>query len=169
MKPANQDVKLFEVEIKGARLLMHNGRLADSMDPYTIALKQATEIKKKGFDDHVEVGRREFVGSLYFTKELGPVIPNAMLEACIIGAARRRKLGKEFEPSISVPEDFYRLTYSGPRDIDGLWAAREKFALRKVANVGGGEEDHAHAPALQGVGHQVPDHDAPLEHQFLDS
>lgn len=129
------EIQTFDVTIAGARLMMHNGRLADPLDPYTKALKEITGKRKKSDADHVECGRREFVGGLYWRPELGPYVPGDALLACIVEGARKRKLGKAFEPAVRLTEDYCRLKYEGPREPDALWADA-RFVDRRGVVVG---------------------------------
>ena len=131
---------ICKVTIEGTRpLLMHNGRLADPLDQATKKLSAAAKKKNKSDDEIAEVGRLEFVGSLYHDAKLGPYLPVDNLQAMLIEGARKRKMGKDFESLIEVMEppgfDGYKLDYKGPRDLDGLWS-REEFRLRKQARVG---------------------------------
>jgi hypothetical protein len=132
---------ICKVKIEGTRpLLMHNGRLADPIDPATKKLSAAAKKKQKSDDEIAEVGRLEFEGSLYFDSAIGPYLPVDNLQAMIIEGARKRKMGKDFESLVEVamptaePEG-YRLDYQGPRDPAGLWNA-PGFKLRKQARVG---------------------------------
>ena len=113
-------MKTFKVIISGPALLMHNGRLANPRDPYAKALKEITAKKKKSDEDHEEVSRREFQGSLYHDDEVGPYLPGDALQAMIVEGSRKAKQGREFV-SVSVEEDLVPLQYQGPRDRDGLW------------------------------------------------
>lgn len=129
-----------KVKIEGTRpLLMHNGRLADPLDPATKSLSAAAKKKSKSDDEIADVSRLEFEGSLYIDDKSGPYLPVDNLQAMLVEGARKRKLGKEFESLVEVvvPEtgpEGYRLEYKGPRDPKGLWSA--KMYLRKQARVG---------------------------------
>lgn len=131
---------MIKVRIEGTRpLLMHNGRLADPIDPATKRLSAASKKKQKSDDEFAEMGRIEFEGSLYYDEKMGPYLPVDNLQAMLIEGARKRKMGKEFESLVEVmmpvdgPEG-YKLEYKGPRDPAGLW--NSKMFLRKQARVG---------------------------------
>lgn len=47
-----------------APLLMHNGRLADPLDPHSKALADAARRRGKIEADHLEIARLEFLDSL---------------------------------------------------------------------------------------------------------
>jgi hypothetical protein len=118
---------IYEITIEGTRpYIMHNGRLADQLDPHTKALKVLARAKDKSDEDHIKIARTEFLGSLYWDEKLGPYIPSDNLQAVIERGATRRKLGKVFKASVGIqmPLDAegFALKYKGPRDLEGLWA-----------------------------------------------
>lgn len=121
-------MKTFKAVISGPALLMHNGRLANPLDPYTKALKAATvEAKRQKKTDEalIEVARVEFQGGLYHDDDIGPYLPCEAVQGMLVEGSRKAKQGREFV-SVSVEEDRIPLEYKGPRDRDGLWA-NEKF------------------------------------------
>ena len=66
----------FRITITGtAPLLMHNGRLANPLDPSTQALKSLTSKRKKTDDDLFDIARAEFLGGLYIDPDVGPYVP----------------------------------------------------------------------------------------------
>lgn len=132
----------LQVTIKGIRpLLMHNGRLRNPMDPHTKALKAASgkASRSKSDDDFLEVCKTEFVGSLYNDDKLGPVIPADNLQALLVEGARKRKLGKQFEALVEIPEPNnaigFKLEYTGTRDPEKMFDD-DNFYLMKQAKVG---------------------------------
>lgn len=127
--------KQFEATIAGPRLMMHNVRLADPLDRYTKALKALTSNKKKSDEDHIEIGRMEFEGGLYFDPAIGPYVPDIWLTAMLVEGARKRKKGKTFEAHVSIPDEKHPLVYDGPRTVDGLWDAGSRFVDRRGVRV----------------------------------
>lgn len=126
----------FTVEIEGiAPLLMHSARLADPLDEATKALAKVTSKRKKTDDDHGEVSRLEFLGSLYVSQEFGPFIPGQNLEACLFKGASRLKLGTALKSALLVPQNVNPLIYVGPRNADELWK-QEQFVHRASVKVG---------------------------------
>ncbi len=123
-------IRNFKVSISGPAMLHHNSRLADPLDPYTQALKEITSKRTKSDDDYLEMGRREFQGGLNFEDDTGPCIYSHMIEACIIAGATKNRLGKEFKATMTVPGDYYKLEYEGPRTRETLWAD-ERFRDRR--------------------------------------
>jgi hypothetical protein len=125
----------FDVTIGGSRLMMHNAQLSDPLNHYAKALKAFTGNRKKSDEDHVEIGRIEFEGGLYFDPDIGPYIPDHWLNAMLVEGARKRKLGKLFEANVSVAEERHALQYAGPRTVEALWASG-KFADRRGVVIG---------------------------------
>lgn len=115
-----------------APLLMHNGQLADPTNPHSRSIAEVTGKRKKTDADHVEMGRREFFGSLYL---MGgePCIPGEMLEAALIKGAMKEKRGPQAKAGLLV-ENNVRLDYDGPRDPKVLWAD-ERFRLRVAVKI----------------------------------
>lgn len=113
-------------------LLMHNGHLADPLNPHSKEIKKVAGKKKKTEADHEQLALLEFRGSLYMGED-GPVIPAEVIEGCITGGARKFARGKDVKSSL-VCTDHARLEYEGPRDADGLWKAG--FFRRDIAKVG---------------------------------
>lgn len=126
----------FKITIMGNQpLLMHNSRLANPMDPITRALKVVSSKRKKTDDDHFEMSRLEFLGSLYFDKELGPYIPGENVQRCLTEAARFQNLGKKVERGLFITTSVNPLAYKGPRDETGLWED-ENFRHFAIVRVG---------------------------------
>lgn len=110
------------VRIKGTKpLIVHdNSRLANPLDEITKAIKVLTSKTPKTEADLLEISRLEWVGSLYYNKELGPIMPMRCLKAMTRSAAKKQKLGKIIQESVFVVEDV-PILYDGPRDITEMW------------------------------------------------
>lgn len=123
-------------KITGTRpLLMHNGRLADPLDPHAKALKELSAKRNKTDDDLIEMGHREWLGSLYWDDEQGACIPGQMLEATLRDGAKFRKLGKAMTQAVMIDEFTVPLEYDGPRQMAKLWQDL-RFSLRAGVKVG---------------------------------
>lgn len=103
-------------------LLMHNAQLSDPLNVHTQDLKKVSGKRIKTDDDHLEMGRLEFLGSLYWDEGSGPYIPGANIHACLIEAAKMTRQGPAAKRGIVIPDEVNPLAYAGPRDPDGLWA-----------------------------------------------
>lgn len=111
-------------------LLMHNGRLANPLDPMAKALKAVTGKRAKTDADHEEMARIEFLGGLYIGDD-GPCLPGEMIEAMLVVAAKKSKRGPQAKAGI-ISDGMHRLEYAGPRDPDALW---DDDRFRLVAGV----------------------------------
>lgn len=122
-------------KLTGTRdLIMHNGRLADPLDPHTKALAEVTAIRGKTEADHREVARRELIGGLYIDDD-GPYIPGQNIETLIRDGAKFRKLGKAMTQGVMLEEFDVPLDYVGPRTAEEI-AKDPDMTLRESVKVG---------------------------------
>lgn len=112
--------------------LMHNGQLADPLNPHSRSIAEVAGKRKKTDADHVEMGRREFFGSLYLSGG-EPCVPGEMLEAALIRGAMKQKRGPQAKAGLLV-ENHARLEYEGPREPKALWDD-ERFRLRVAVKI----------------------------------
>lgn len=104
-----------------APLLMHNGRLADPTNKFTIEMKKLTSIRKKTEEDLLEIKRVEWFGGLYTDTDGRVAIPADCILAVCIQGARKSKDGKETESGVFETQPYYRLEYDGPKSLDKLY------------------------------------------------
>lgn len=92
-------------EVRGiAPLLMHNGQLSDPLNNWT---KQIAELTargkgKKSDATHEEIGRLEWFGGTYTDENEKLILPDFVVEAAIVGGAKRSRLGTTFKSGIFV-------------------------------------------------------------------
>lgn len=110
------------IRIKGTKpLIVHdNSHLANPLDEITKAIKVLTGKTPKTEADLLEISRLEWVGSLYYNSDLGPIMPMRCLKAMLRSAAKKQKQGKIVQESVFIAEDV-PILYEGPRDITKLW------------------------------------------------
>jgi len=101
-------------------LLMHNGRLADPLEPITRAIRQISAQRHRTDADLAELARLEWYGGLYL-QDGAPCIPGEVLEAHLLDAAKKRRMGPKVKAGLYCDGNF-PLLYDGPRDPDALWA-----------------------------------------------
>lgn len=118
-----------------APLLMHNIRLADPLNPIVKAMKAISSKRKKTDDDLAQLARLEFEGGLYVLPDLGPYLPGANVEKCLIEGGRITKQGKQVERGLLVTDNEVPLLYQGPRTVDDLWSD-ENFRSSMAVKVG---------------------------------
>lgn len=124
----------IEVTLKGQTpLMLHNIRLADPLDPYTVALKEVTSKRKKTDADHESIARIEWEGGLYYDPSVGPYIPGWNIIRSLRDGAALSKRGKDIIRAV-VCDSVVPIIYDGPRDLDGMWAAG--FRDRRAVGVG---------------------------------
>lgn len=112
----------FTITLTGtAPLLMHNSRLSNPLDPATKELKKFTGKSKKTDDDHEQIARLEFAGSIYLDPDVGPYLPAANISRCLVDGARLTKMGVNVTRGVFISTDVNPLSYGGPRDEQGLW------------------------------------------------
>lgn len=116
-----------------AAMLMHNGQLADPLNPHSRAIAELTSKRHKTESEHKELSRREFFGGLYVDGG-EPCIPGEMMEAVLVRAAMKSKRGPNAKAGLIVERNA-RLEYEGPREPNALWND-ERFQLRVPVKVG---------------------------------
>jgi hypothetical protein len=125
----------FRISIDStAELIMHNGRLANPLDPATKALKRATTKRMKTDEDHEEIARLEHAGSLYLDPDIGPYLPSDNIWRCLYDAAKKHKMGPRIKEGVVFPDAVNPLGYDGPRDPDGLWKDENFRLMHSVKN-----------------------------------
>jgi hypothetical protein len=123
----------FHCKIIGVSpLIMHNGQLADPLNPLAKAMKQLSGKRDKTDADLAELARLEWYGSLYL-EDGAPCMPGEVLEAHLIESAKKRKKGPQAKAGIYCDGNS-PLLYEGPRDPEALWAHPE-FRLTVGARV----------------------------------
>lgn len=116
-----------------APLIVHNGQLANPLNPYTKEMKKVSGKRNKTDADFEQMAKLEFQGGLYFSSD-GPVLPPDMLDGMVLGAAKKFKEGPLAKAGcfcVNTP----KIEYDGPRDRDGLWND-DQFRFVKGVRVG---------------------------------
>ena len=127
-------MKSLSFKIRGVvPLLCHNGQTADPLNDFAISLKQVAKKKIKSEEDHIEMGRIEFLAGLYV--EGGkPCLPGHVIEAALIEGAKRTKQGKLAKLGLLVEKNSI-LIYEGPKDPDEMFK-NKAFQFRFPVRVG---------------------------------
>lgn len=124
------------VRVKGVSpLLMHNARMANPLDEYTLQIKEITSKhhSKKTESDIIKTIELEFQGALYFDDNgAGAYIPGVNVEGAIRDAARASKQGKAVESGVVVDQDIVKLLYDGPSTREELYADKRFVDTRAV-------------------------------------
>lgn len=107
-------------------LVMHNGRLANPLDPMATVLKAVSGKQAKTDANFEELARIEFQGGLYVGED-APCIPGELIEATLIAAAKKSKRGPAAKAGL-LSDGNHQLAYDEPRSPDALWGD-ERFRL----------------------------------------
>lgn len=111
--------------------ILHNGQLADPMNPYAKEIKKISGKRNKTDEDHVEIARIEFFGSFYLDENHGPCWPGENIERMLVDAAKKSKQGPKAKMSLFV-DGVCPIIYRGPKTREELWLLEE---FRIVASV----------------------------------
>ena len=114
-------------------LLMHNGLLADPLNPHARSIAQVAAKRRKTEADHVRMAELEFLGGLYLSNG-APCIPAEMIQAALVKAAAQERRGPKAKAGLVVRQDL-RLDYDGPTDPHALWQDTS-FRLRSPVRIG---------------------------------
>lgn len=126
-------MKNITIKITGtSAILVHSDRLANPLDPLGKKLKELTSKRKKTDADHEMIARLEWEGGLYHDAKIGPYLPGRMIKAMLIRGGTKTKEAPKIKTGVVVMTDRMKLAYSGPREIDALWAAGTFTDMRSV-------------------------------------
>lgn len=126
-------LKEMQFKIVGVSpLLMHNGRLADPINPFTKALADVTSRRKKTDEDRKEARYLEWLGSIYTDSNGEPCLPADMVLSSFWYGAKKAKDGKEFLAGVFESRPTFSLQYDGPRDIEQLYSDDRFVDVRSV-------------------------------------
>ncbi len=119
-------------------IMMHNGQLANPLNPFTQEGKRLhKEKKRKGVDEIAvlwKIAETEFRGGLYIDDDIGPYLNSSHLKTVIQEGAKLVRGGKTVERGLIVSKDKMALQYDGPRTADDLW--KKKFWQQDMVKVG---------------------------------
>lgn len=126
---------VLAVQVTGvAPLVMHNGQMADPLNPIAMELERYTGRRKKTRSDFERIADLEYIGGLWLD-EGRPCVPAAAFEAAILQSASRSRLKTRYRGTVMVKGNPV-LRYDGPDTIDGL-KADPGFRLRVAVVVAG--------------------------------
>jgi hypothetical protein len=137
-------IKVIGVLLTGTvNLLMSHDKLADPLDQATIAHKKLTSIRGKAKTDdvHLAIAKSQYINSVYWQAELGPVIPTVNLKKCMEEGAKLSKNGDKVRKGIILTDEYVPLNYVGrpkgkPHTPTDLWNAGTKYLDKRTVVVG---------------------------------
>lgn len=115
---------------------MHNARLADADDEFTIALKELTAKRTKTAEDREAIKWIEFQGGLYLDSDGDPCIPSDCVRKCFIDAGRKIKVGSDLEMCLGCNAMDYKVQYKGPHDPKKMYDDK-RFVCHKIVSAQG--------------------------------
>ncbi len=116
-------------------LIIHNGQLADPLNPIVKEIKKVTKKKTKTDEDHEEIARLEWTGSFYLDEKDAPCIPGEVIEGFLIASAKKSKQGPVAKSGV-LSEGNWSIIYDGPKDIAKMWKLGNKFRYAAIVKVG---------------------------------
>ena len=110
----------FTLHLTGLRpLLMHNGRLANPLDPWARLVAEVSKKRNKTVQDYAELARREARGAMYETADGVLGIPLTNVWKCLQQAGKSFKLGTAIDLAIADNPDILPLFIGGePQKCD---------------------------------------------------
>jgi hypothetical protein len=124
------------VELTGVTgLVMHNGRLADSLDPIARELAALTDKRGRTPAEEEQIAEVEWKGSLYWDSEMGAYIPTANVIRAMRDAATAWKLGESVYRAVSPLSERVQLHHEGPNTISAL-AGKPEYRWRTTVKIG---------------------------------
>jgi hypothetical protein len=118
------ELKFIRVTIRGATpLMMHNDRLANPMNEFARRLKEVTGKRKKTDADIQEISKIEFLGGIYYHRDVGVYLPGRNVRKSLVDGAKKIKQGTTVQSSVTVQEEHVPLLYDGPREPEKLFEA----------------------------------------------
>lgn len=126
----------LHVEMVGRTgLVMHNGRLADPLDPLAIELSKLTDKRNRTEEEEREISDFEWFAGLYYEKDLGTFLPAENIVRCLRDAATAWKLGEAVYDFVHVTTDRIPVQHDGPADPRKLQKL-DAYRLRKTVKIG---------------------------------
>lgn len=125
----------INITLEGIRpILMHNSRLANPVDPWTLKIKEVTSKRKKTETDHQTVSHLEARGSCYETADGLLAIPVDNVFGSIYVAAKAFKLGTRIKGALIPITDIEPIYLDGEtRSADEHLSTWDNVDIRSVA------------------------------------
>lgn len=126
----------LRIKLTGLRpLVLHNGLLADPLNPLVVKQKAITAKKNKKTDaDNQELAWLEWYGGLYLNNKKEIVMPSDNIERCVQLGAQKQRLGKDFSAGVFMTEPevkIYHPAIDGRKLTDLYEDPDGRFTLRK--------------------------------------
>lgn len=116
--------------ISEAPLIMHNGDLANPLNPLVQQMKKLSGKRNKTPADLEQLAKHEFIGSLYISEDLGIVLPAEVIESCLNGGARKFKEGMLAKSGMYISNNA-KLIFDGAQEPEAMWIDG-RFTFQKM-------------------------------------
>lgn len=114
-------------------LILHNGELANPLNPLVKQMKKVSGKRIKTDADFKQLGKFEFMGGLYLDEKLGVILPSDMIEAALIGGAKKFTEGTSAKQGMYVA-NHHKLIFDGPQEPEKMWKDG-RFTFQKMVKV----------------------------------
>lgn len=129
------NMKIVEVQIRGIRpIIMHNGRTADPLDPWTKKLKQVSGKRNKTDEDHALLSDIEFEAGLYWSDDIGVYLPIDNMHRMLLDAAKKIKMGRQAVGMMVDAEYGVAIRFEHHDNLEKL-KSEPKYRFRKIVSV----------------------------------
>lgn len=126
----------IEFNIRGVvPLILHNGRLANPLDPFARAMKGITGKRKKTDEDYEKLADLEWEGGLYLDDDNRVVVPGENIEGLFVDAAKKSRMGDAAKAGL-LSDGLWPLKFDGPKTLDAL-KADPRFRDTRKAGIKG--------------------------------
>jgi len=118
-------MKRLSIKITGiSPILLSCDKLADPLDPATIAHKELTSKRKKTEEDHIALARSQWNGLMYWEDGIGVYVPSQNIRASLVGGAKLNKLGMQIKRGTIMEDEKIELDYGKKLTMQQLWEQR---------------------------------------------
>lgn len=127
------NLDLMKISVVGVTpLILHNGRTANPLDPYTKKLKALTSKRQKTDEDLEEMLLLQWEAGLYWSDKLGVYMPSENLSAAFYKAAKKYKLGVKTSGVSFVDPIGYSINTKNSKDMQKLKADQANKFVKTV-------------------------------------
>lgn len=113
--------------------IVHNGRLANPLDPIVKKIKELTSKRNKTDSDLEELARLEWTGGHYENDDEESCWPGECIEAMLVSAAQKSRKGKDVKAGLMV-DGLIPIIHPGPKKIPDMWGD-ENFRLTNKVKI----------------------------------
>lgn len=128
-------MKTVTMQITGTSpILLSCDKLADPLDPATIAHKKLTAIrgKAKTEDIIVAIAKSQYINGVYYADDIGVCIPSINIKKCLEEGAKLSRDGDKVRKGVMIFDENIKLEYGENLTPLQLWESRNYLDKRSV-------------------------------------